>query len=217
VNLFDHATFIDLAYYYMRVTDLIVPKRVAEEIYVGMNAGSSLHRGLEIAVTQWIFGNRNSASNKTYSLLGNLNYATNRFNFQNFTADNLDFSGKKLPGMPDQNLSGSLDLKTPFGFYTRMELNTSGRIPLNDLNSQFSKGWVIINITGGYIFNLFKRMNIDATVRIKNLTNEKYASMIVVNAPGSATAAPRYFYPGLPQWITCSLIISLRDFKRANI
>ena len=217
VNLFNHATFIDLAYYYMRVTDLIVPKRVAEEIYVGMNAGSSLHRGLEIAVTQWIFGNRNSASNKTYSLLGNLNYATNRFNFQNFTADNLDYSGKRLPGMPDQNLSGSLDLKTPFGFYTRMELNTSGRIPLNDLNSQFSKGWVIINITGGYIFNLFKRMNIDATVRIKNLTNEKYASMIVVNAPGSATAAPRYFYPGLPRWITCSLIISLRDFKRANI
>ncbi len=208
VSLFDHATFIDLAYYYMRVTDLIVPKRVAEEVYVGMNAGSSLHRGLELSVNQWIFGKENNGSSGNYSLMANVNYASNRYNFQNFTADNINYSGKKLPGMPDQSVSGSLNLKTPFGCYARFELNKSGRIPLNDLNSGYSKSWLVMNLTGGFIFSAFKHLSFDAALKINNLTDEKYASMIVVNAPGSAKLSPRYYYPGLPRWLTCTVVIS---------
>ena len=208
MSLFDHATFIDLAYYYMRVTDLIVPKRVAEEVYVGMNAGSSLHRGLEIAVNQWIFGRSNDKISRNYSLMANVNFASNRYNFQNFVADNIDYSGKKLPGMPDQSLSGSLDFKTPFGFYSRFELNKSGRIPLNDLNSGYSKSWVVMNLTAGYRFNPFKHLFFDTTIKINNLTDEKYAAMVVVNAPGTAPISPRYYYPGLPRWFTCTLVIS---------
>ncbi|NEW83428.1 MAG: TonB-dependent receptor, partial [Mariniphaga sp.] len=125
-SLLNRATFIDLAFYYMRVTDLIVPKRVAEDVYVGMNAGSSLHKGIEIALQQWIIGHKNSGSADNFALIANLNYATNRYNFQNFAENNIDYSGNKLPGMPDQNFSGSLDLKTPIGLYTRLELNSSG-------------------------------------------------------------------------------------------
>ena len=207
VNLFNHNTFIDLAYYYMRVTDLIVPKRVAEEIYVGMNAGSSLHRGLEVALNQWIFGKSTNGSDRNLSLMVNINYATNKFNFQDFKSGNIDYSGKKLPGMPDQIFSGSLDLRTPFGFYSRFEINTSGRIPLNDLNNHYSQGWMVINLRGGYVFSIFKQLTVDATIKINNLADEKYASMVIVNAPGSATLPPRYYYPGLPRWFTCSILI----------
>jgi iron complex outermembrane receptor protein len=112
--------------------------------------------------------------------------------------------------MPDQLFSGSLDLKLPEGFYTRFELNSSGRIPLNDANSQFATGWVVMNLKAGYIFKLIKNLNIDATVKINNLTNEKYASMVVVNAPGTAARPPRYFYPGLPGWVTCTLKLNYR-------
>ena len=213
VNLFNHNTFIDLAYYYMRVTDLIVPKRVAEEVYVGMNAGSSLHRGLEIALNQWIFGRPTSASDHNLSLMANINYATNKYNFQDFTADNISYSGKKLPGMPDQTFSGSLDLKTPAGIYVMLEMTTSGRIPLNDLNNHYSNRWAVMNLKGGYSFGLFKQLMIDASIKVNNLTDEKYASMIVVNAPGTATLAPRYFYPGLPRWFTCTVLISYRNYK----
>jgi iron complex outermembrane receptor protein len=209
-NLFGRATFVDLAMYYMEVTDLIVPQRVAEEIYVGMNAGSSIHKGAEIAMQQWIIGRGNISSDKRLTLKANLAYALNRFNFQEFIQDNSDFSGKKLPGMPDQLFSGSLDLKLPEGFYTRFELNSSGRIPLNDANSQFATGWVVMNLKAGYIFKLIKNLNIDATVKINNLTNEKYASMVVVNAPGTAARPPRYFYPGLPGWVTCTLKLNYR-------
>jgi len=213
-SLLNHATFIDLAFYYMRVTDLIVPKRVAEDIYVGMNAGSSLHRGIEMTVQQWISGHKGSDTDRHFSLIANLNYATNRYNFQNFTENNIDYSGNKLPGMPDQTFSGSLDLKTPTGFYTQFELNTSGEIPLNDLNSQFSNGWLVMNLKAGYIFEICKKLRIDATVKVNNLTDEKYASMVVVNAPGTASRPPRYFYPGLPRWFTCTVNLSFQNFNK---
>lgn len=208
VNLFSRATFIDLAVYYMRVTDLIVPKRVAEDIYVGMNAGSSLHRGVEIAIRQWILGHNNLGAEGRFSLIANLNYSASRFNFQDFTADDFNYKGKKLPGMPDQLYSGSLDLRTPGGFYSRFELNTSGEIPLNDLNSQYSKSWFVMNMKAGTIFSLFKKLKIDTALNISNITNNKYASMVVVNAPGSFSRPPRYFYPGLPRLFTCTVILS---------
>lgn len=211
VNLFNHNTFIDLAYYYMRVTDLIVPKRVAEAVYVGMNAGSSLHRGLELTANQWIIGKGDYGYSRHFSLMANINYANNRFNFQNFVSDNIEYSGKKLPGMPDQVFSGSLDLQTPVGFYAKLELNKSGSIPLNDLNNSYSKRWSVINLSGGYIFRLFNHLDIDTRIKVNNLADERYASMIVVNALGTAKTAPRYFYPGLPRWMMCTVIISYRN------
>lgn len=208
LSLFDQATFLDLAYYYMRVNDLIVPKRVAEEAYVGMNAGSSLHRGVEMALSQWLIGNNQQLANRRLTLLATLNYAANRYNFQDFTADNVSYAGKKLPGMPDQILSASLDLKTPSGFYSRLDVNASGEVPLNDNNSLRAKSFQTINLRAGYVFTCFGKLDVDGSFRFSNLTNAHYASMVVVNAPGSGTIAPRYFYPGMPRWIAFTLVLT---------
>jgi len=213
-SLLNHATFFDIAFYYMQVTDLIVPKRVAEDVYVGMNAGSSLHRGIEMTVQQWIIGHQMSNAADHFALIANLNYANNRYNFQNFAENNIDYSGNRLPGMPDQTFSGSLDLKTPIGLYTRLELNSSGKIPLNDLNRQFSNGWLVMNLKAGYVFEILKKLKIDATLKVNNLTDEKYASMVVVNAPGTASRPPRYFYPGLPRWFTCTVNLSYQNLNK---
>jgi iron complex outermembrane receptor protein len=214
VNLFSRSTFIDLVYYYMRVTDLIVPKRVAEDIYVGMNAGSSLHRGLEIAIRQRLIGRKNNGTEGPFSLIANLSYSASQFNFRDFTADNISYSGNKLPGMPDHLFSGSLDFKALSGFYSRFELNMSGNIPLNDLNSQNSESWVVMNLKAGVVFSLIKKFKIDTALNINNITDERYASMVVVNAPGSASHPPRYFYPGLPRWFTCTVNISVQNLRK---
>ena len=216
-NLFNRATFIDLAIYYMRVTDLIVPKRVADDAYVGMNAGASLHRGVEIAINQWIFGRKNKPSDRDVSLMANVNYAANRFNFQNFMENNVDYAGKKLPGLPDQVFSGNLDLRTRSGFYTFLELNSSGNMPVNDKNSAYSKKWMVMNLKQGYKFTIFKQLKVDTAIKIDNLTDEKYTSMVAVNALGSPSAPARYFYPGMPRWLTFTMVISYNDLKKFHL
>jgi hypothetical protein len=34
--------------------------------------------------------------------------------------------------------------------------------------------------------------------------------MVVVNAPGTATRPPRYYYPAMPRWVTFSIGLKYR-------
>jgi iron complex outermembrane receptor protein len=204
-NLFGNRSFIDLALYYMKVSDLIVPKRVAEDFYVGMNAGESLHQGIEIMVRQWLWGKREGDGKAPVSAILNLACTFNRFKFLDFIEDDNDFSGNKLPGMPDRYLNASIDLNTAIGIYSQVDLMSSGKIPLNDFNSRFAEPWTVLNAATGYTFSLKGRWIFDAMFRVANITNTRYASMVVVNAPGSVTNPPRYFYPGLPASFSINL------------
>ena len=203
-ELFKKTTYVDLALYSMNVSDLIVPKRVEEDFYVGMNAGASLHRGIELAIQQWLWGKPDKEKISRFSAIMNLSYSANRFNFLDFVADDYNFSGNKLPGMPEHYFSGNIDFKTKAGIYAQIELISTGKIAINDFNSRFTSSWNVLNSTAGYTVKLKKGWIIDAVCRINNITDKLYSSMIVVNAPGSSGQA-RYYYPGMPRWISFSI------------
>lgn len=73
-DLFGHRSFIDIAFYYMKVSDLIVPKRVEEDFYIGINAGASLHKGIEVSLQQWLWGKRSKNDPALSSAVINLSY-----------------------------------------------------------------------------------------------------------------------------------------------
>jgi iron complex outermembrane receptor protein len=197
-NFFREMSFIDLALYYMKVDDLIVPRRVQEDFYVGMNAGASLHKGIELSVQQWLWGKRSVGERAPTSAVLNISYSLNSFRFLDFSDGNNNFSGNQLPGIPEHNLAGSFDFKTATGIYSRLEVLSSGRIPLNDFNSGYTEPWLVLNGKAGYAFSFKKRWGADLMLSLNNITNEHYASMVVVNAPGTTAKPPRYYYPGLP-------------------
>ena len=201
-NLLQKSTFIDLALYYMIVSDLIVPKRVEEDFYVGMNAGASLHRGIEIAINQWLWGRREQEDANSFSALMNLSYSLNRFHFLDFVEDETNFSGNQLPGMPQHIFSGKIDITTRTGVFSMVEINTSGRIPLDDYNKRFSDAHTVLNSGVGYEIPLKNKWKINVLLQANNIANVHYASMVVVNATGTAERPPRIYYPGMPRWFS---------------
>jgi iron complex outermembrane receptor protein len=209
LSLFEGATFVDLAMYYMRVSKLIVPQRVAEDFYVGMNAGASLHRGIEIAVQQRLFGTMDPQEPSPFAAAANLSYSINRFSFQDFTLDGNDFSGNRLPGMPAQFFTGSVELRAFKGFSSEWEFSSSGKIPLDDFNRRYAESWTVLNAGAGYAFEIGKKLEISALLKINNITNTRYASMVVVNAPGTETSPPRYYYPGMPRWFSVGVRVGV--------
>ena len=96
----------------MKVSDLIVPKRVEEDFYIGMNAGASLHKGIEVSFQQWLWGKRENLERPASSAIMNLSYSLNRFRFLEFIDGENNFSGNQLPGIPENYFTGSVDLKT---------------------------------------------------------------------------------------------------------
>jgi iron complex outermembrane receptor protein len=209
-DLFNSRSFIDLALYYMKVSDLIVPKRVEEDFYIGMNAGASLHKGIEISLQQWLWGRRDKGVNVSSSAIMNLSYSLNSFRFLDFIEGENNFSGNKLPGMPANFFRGSIDIRTALGLNASLEVLSSGEIPLDDFNSRYTDPWAVLNARAGYSFSLKKKWGIDAMFVINNVTDARYASMVVVNAPGTETRPPRYYYPGMPRWITFTVGLKYR-------
>lgn len=213
LNLFNEKTFLDLALYYMKVTDLIVPKRVAEDFYVGVNAGASQHKGIEVSLQQWLWGKRKNNGHPRTSAALNLSYSLNRFRFLEFIEDGNNFSGNRLPGIPENNFAGGMDFRTRVGFYSRIEVLSSGKIPLDDFNRSFTSPWIILNAKAGWAFPVKKRWFFDIMFCLNNLTDSRYAAMVVVNAPGTVANPPRYYYPGMPENFTFTAGFRYRFIK----
>lgn len=182
----------DVSLYQMNVRDLLVARRTAEDQFIGINAGKTSHFGLEADLKfEWI-------RNEFIELTSQNTYAFSDFTFKEFIDGDDDFSGNQLTGVPRHTAFGRVTMKVnPLALYMYVDGQYTSAIPIADDNSLFSDDYLALNGTLGHKLNIGKWSH-DLSVTLRNLTDENYASMILINASGFGGSAPRYFYPGLP-------------------
>lgn len=181
---------LDLTFYMIRLRDLLVTKRISEDVFTGINAGKTHHQGLEVSFKSELFdcvsfpGKLSISSGYTLTL--------NRFT--EFTDNNIVYDGNELPGIPRQ----TLHLEFNWGLIQALDLitvfNYSGKQYLTDDNTYFHEGYLL-----GDIKLVLRRKSFIMNAGINNLAGTLYPSMIVVNAIGFGNTEPRYYYPGLPR------------------
>jgi iron complex outermembrane recepter protein len=196
-KLFDRKLFYDVSLYQMRVQDLLVAERVGEDAWVGRNAGESLHRGLESELIWGILKRNPNPQVQLMDVSLRSNFTYNHFRFTDFIDRNIDYSGNKIPGVPDYIFFSGLYAENGWGVYLFPSVQWIGPMQMNDANTRSTSGYFLTNIVVGYKPG-FRFFNLDVFLRVNNMLNEKYASMILVNAPTFGNTAPRYYYPGLP-------------------
>ena len=86
------------------------------------------------------------------------------------------------------------------GIYGFVEYQFVDKMPMNDENSAYSDSYSLLNSKLGFkkVFGSNDNLILDIYGGINNILDEKYASMIAVNAPSFGGNPPRYYYPGLP-------------------
>jgi iron complex outermembrane recepter protein len=94
-NWLNNSLYTEVALYSIRVNDLLVAQRVAEDRYVGINAGRTHHNGAEMLISYSI------RAGGGIQLRPYVNAAFNFFEFEEFQDRENDFSGNKLPGVPE--------------------------------------------------------------------------------------------------------------------
>jgi len=191
-GLFDNKLNFDLAIYRMDVKNLLVARRTSSDEFIGINAGKTRYNGLELAVNYTLINSKIFKINHSNAL------AFNDFKFKDFVDDMADYSGNDLTGVPNVTFNSSLDIQTKFGFYTFLNYNYVGKIPIRDDNSVYSDSYQLVNAKFGFKSKQEKPFQWDAYVGINNIFDEHYASMLLINAEGFGGTAPRYFYPGEP-------------------
>ena len=109
-----------------------------------------------------------------------------------------DYSGNDLTGVPNFTFNSGLKLDTEIGIYGFLNYYFVDKIPMRDDNSVYSKKYQIVNTKIGYKNASIRKVHFDVFFGINNLFDQKYASMLLINAGSFGNNAPRYYYPGEP-------------------
>ena len=185
--------YTELSFYNMLVENLLVARRIAEDQYMGINAGKSSHRGIEFLIHyKWI-------SNSNLQIQPYFNGTINHFTFTDFIDNNNDFSGNKLPAVPNVQWNFGFDLSTNFGLNLNTNYGFFGKMSMDDANSKYTQNYQLLNAKVDYTFIILKKLKVEINTGMQNILNEKYASSILPNAVGFGSTPPRYYYPGNPR------------------
>ncbi|HSP40035.1 MAG TPA: TonB-dependent receptor, partial [Gillisia sp.] len=191
-NWLNNTLYSEIAVYSIKIDDLLVAQRVAEDRYIGRNAGKTNHNGVEIFLN-YLYNPLGDLRIKPY-----LNASFNFFKFKEFEDRENDFSGNKIPGVPESTVNLGIDLNyRDFALFSN--LLAVGEIPLNDANSLFTNNYKVVNLRSTYSFEVIENLEILISAGINNVFDEHYASSVLTNAVGFGAAAPRYYYPGNPR------------------
>ena len=191
-NWLENKLYTEVTFYSTQITNLLVARRTADDQYVGVNAGSSSHTGVEFLL------NYKLLDDKLFQITPYISGAVNDFKFKEFIDNDVDYSGNQLTGVPENQLNFGLDVITKYGFSVNTSFRTMAKIPLNDSNTKYSEGYSLLDIKTTYAFIILKVLKTELNAGINNALNTKYAANILPNAVGFGSAAPRYFYPGNP-------------------
>ncbi|HKK80906.1 MAG TPA: TonB-dependent receptor, partial [Prolixibacteraceae bacterium] len=195
--------FIDGTIYIIDLNNLLVTKRLTEEIFTGINAGKTSHKGIEIQSNVVISDSNTEFPGK---MEWQLAFTVSDNSFVQFNDNGIIYNGNTLPGIPNITMQNTLNW-SPFQ-HTTLTLNhwLHGKQYLNDANDLQYPQYNILNIKMKQHVPVNQSLSLEFAAGINNVFNKHYASMILVNAPSYGGSAPRYYYPGKPR----NLFFSLR-------
>ena len=191
-GIFDNKLQFNIAAYRLDVRNLLVARRTSQEEFIGVNAGQTLHDGLELSLNSTLI------NNEILSVNGFFNYSINNYKFEDFIDGDNDFSGNDLTGVPSEIINIGVDFTTKIGFYGNINFQYVGRQPITDNNSLYSNNYNLINMKIGFKKSISEKLTFNLFYGLDNIFDEKYASQILINATGFGGNQPRYFYPGNP-------------------
>ncbi|MGB1217153.1 MAG: TonB-dependent receptor domain-containing protein, partial [Saprospiraceae bacterium] len=179
--------------YFMDVRNLLVADRIAPDQFVGINAGRTSHFGMELEleyrIDKW----------EEFRFRPFLNYHYSQYKFKEFIDDNENYSGNDLTGTIPHKINAGIKWNTNIGLSGVFNYSFVDGMPMRDDNSIYSNSHQLLDFKIQYEKRFGESWTVELYTGIKNIWNEKYASMILINAGSFGGNAPRYYYPGLPR------------------
>jgi iron complex outermembrane receptor protein len=185
--------FIKTSAYSILVRDLLVTKRIAEDEFRKINAGATLHQGLEImGKIEWL--------NKAFARSDlNVSYMRTNYQFMDFVDEGQDYAGNDLPGIPENKLSLRMRMEFPGGIYLQGNWLLVDKMPMNDGNTLYSEAYNRLDVKAGIRLPLSSGWRFNLYGGIRNAADQHYSSMVLINAPSYGGSDPRYYYPAEPR------------------
>jgi iron complex outermembrane receptor protein len=194
----NESLMLDASVFYYRLTNTIVNQRLANETDYFINAGGTKQLGFELNFTGWLMAPKTSGIIRGIQF--NEAFTLSRFNFRNYSINNVDYSGNRLTGVPRQVVVSSLQFKLPQSVYVFVQHNYTASIPVNDANTVYAGSYHLLQAKAGWRINPGHKTKITIYVGGDNLLNKTYSLGNDLNAVGNRYYNPaplRNYYAGL--------------------
>lgn len=122
-------------------------------------------------------------------LTAGLAYTYSDFKFQDFVSGTADYSGNKLPGVPDHMFAGELRYRHSSGIHAAAEVQAASPIYADNANSFSVPRYTVFNASAGYDYER-GNLKLEPFILVKNLTDQKYSQFALINDSGK-----RYYNP----------------------
>ena len=186
---------LDAAIYRIDLRNLLVTKRLTEDQFTGINAGKTYHQGIELGLKkEWMENEKFPGA-----LSSALSYFHSINRFVDFNDNGVTYNGNHLPGIPNQTLWFQLRWDPFKNLEFTSDVNYSGKQFMDDANKLDYRGHYFSSLKIKSNFSLTNRIMLSVYNGINNLTDSRYASMLIVNAIAIGKNEPRYYYPGVPR------------------
>jgi iron complex outermembrane receptor protein len=181
----------------LELHETIVSSTTAQGIVVFRNTGRTHQRGLEAALSGWLWREAAPVASAPdngpaagYGLRAWASYAYNDFRFGSYPSGGADLNGNRLTGTTPHTLSAGLDFSERLGFYLSPSLGHQARVVLNDANTEMAAGYWVFGARGGWRRTLLGHLETNLYAGLDNAFDRRYSLGNDLNAFGG-----RYFQP----------------------
>jgi iron complex outermembrane receptor protein len=180
---------LQLSAYEARIRDALIPFEVegAPDRQFYRNAGSAVHRGVELGLTVLLLPDVTLRSAYTYT----------NARFDDYTVDGTSYKDNEVPGVAPQRLDAVLSYSrsdgTLGGLFLDLEERYVSDVPVNDANTSgtASPAFAITNVRVGFDRVRIGGAELAPFVGVTNIFDREYNTSVTVNAFGQ-----RYYEPG---------------------
>jgi len=184
-SLFHDKLFFDINAFFFHLKNTIVQRIDTLGVGYSINAGNTDQHGLESFISYQLADQpREFFSNAKVWV----SHTLHDFHYRNFIQDTTNFSGKRLPSVPQQTVVAGLDVLVRLGLYLNVTYTYSDRIMLNDANSAYAGSYNLLGGRIGYRKIFAKKLKLDVYGGVDNIFNTRYSLGNDFNA-----AAGRYY------------------------
>jgi len=204
-SAFNNRLTFDLALFDFRLRQTIVTRTTDAGTSVFFNSGNTRQRGVEAAVSGWLWQPTTASEPSTNlttkaGLRAWASFTYNHFRFGTYQNNDQDNSGKRLTGTAPQTLTAGLDAALQTGFYLNPTVNHQARIPLTDANTAYAAGYWTFGTRAGWRRTLLGHLETDIYAGIENALDRRYSLGNDLNAFGGRFFQPapsRNYYGGI--------------------
>jgi len=194
--------YFDINGFLFSLKNTIVQRIDTAGVFYYINAGSTKQNGIEYYLSYELAGHPNHfiTSAKIW-----VSHAWHDFHYKDFKQVSNDFSGKRLPGVPEHAVGSGLDIAFKPGLYVNVTYNYSDPIYLNDANIDHASPFNLLGARLGYRKVFHQKIGMELFAGADNLTDVQYSLGNDINAAAGRyynSAPGRNFYGGVSlQWI----------------